>query len=286
MCLICEVVGHGMIHDPPGRGTIWRYLDNPLIEKYQNEIVYNWNDMANNCGGTGEQTLAKGKCGPCGDAFKDSQPRQHEIGGTYGKGIIVAEYKSGEWIEITVQLTAHHKGYFEFRFCESSDSEISADQLSECFESNKLKLESGETKWPVPDPNSSNPRHNWYKIRIQLPDVQCSNCVLQWKYHGGNSWGCDKENDCGIGKGIQEEFYNCADISLQADGPTTTTLSTTTTATTTESTGVKPQKDFCVDLNDKYHGASGLGYKVKKGSYSSEDRAPDSTASVTCAPVS
>ena len=136
------VYGHGMIHNPPGRGTLWRYAnENTLIKQFEKIINKNYNDMANNCGGTGLQTVAGGKCGPCGDAFQDAQPRAHEFGGKYGKGIIVAKYPAGATIELTVQLTAHHKGWFEFRLCPQSDSiapgvigTLSADELSECFE--------------------------------------------------------------------------------------------------------------------------------------------------------
>ena len=288
-----------MIHNPPGRGTLWRYSDsNPLVKQFESIINKNWNDMANNCGGTGQQKLADGKCGPCGDAYNDSQPRKHEFGGLYGKGITVAKYTAGTMIELTVQLTAHHKGYFEFGLCPQSDSiapnvldeQLSADELSECLSLNKLLLEDGGTRWTVPDPSNNN-NNNWFKIRVQLPDIVCLSCVLQWKYHGGNSWGCDEENDCGVGKGIQEEFYNCADIAITRDGPTTTTSSTTvtsisTTETTTKATGIKTQKDTCVDLNDIYHGKNGLGYKVDKlEGYSSVSQKEDSTAAVQCAGV-
>ena len=36
-----------------------------------------------------------GKCGVCGDAYGDVEPRQHEDGGKYGKGIITAQYQPG-----------------------------------------------------------------------------------------------------------------------------------------------------------------------------------------------
>jgi hypothetical protein len=45
--------------------------------------------------------------------------------------------------------------------------------------------------------------------RAHLPDdVSCSRCVLQWRYHAGNSWGTDHETgrSC-LGCGLQEEFY-------------------------------------------------------------------------------
>ena len=35
----------------------------------------------------------------------------------YGKGIIVKRYNTGERITVTAEITANHKGYFEFRLC-------------------------------------------------------------------------------------------------------------------------------------------------------------------------
>ena len=42
----------------------------------------------------------------------------------------------------------------------------------------------------------------WYDVDVKLPaGVTCDRCVLQWRYHGGNNWGCDAPGDCGMGKG-------------------------------------------------------------------------------------
>ena len=80
----------------------------------------------------------------------------------------------------------------------------------------------------------------WYDIEIELPNIQCDRCVLQWIYHGGNNWGCDGNGNCGIGYGAQEEFINCADVRISGDAPattsTTSTTSTTTSSTTTSTT--------------------------------------------------
>ena len=35
----------------------------------------------------------------------------------YGQGLIVKQYRSGERISVTAEITANHKGYFEFRLC-------------------------------------------------------------------------------------------------------------------------------------------------------------------------
>ena len=37
-----------------------------------------------------------GKCGICGDAYDEPQPRTHEIGGPYYQGIIVQKYTAGQ----------------------------------------------------------------------------------------------------------------------------------------------------------------------------------------------
>jgi hypothetical protein len=45
--------------------------------------------------------------------------------------------------------------------------------------------------------------------RAHLPNgLSCSRCVLQWRYHAGNSWGTDADTgkSC-LGCGPQEEFY-------------------------------------------------------------------------------
>ena len=82
----------------------------------------------------------------------------------------------------------------------------------------------------------------WYDIEIDLPNIQCDRCVLQWIYHGGNNWGCDGNGNCGMGYGAQEEFINCADVRISGDAPaptsTTSTTSTTTTSTTTSTSSV------------------------------------------------
>ena len=55
----------------------------------------------------------------------------------------------------------------------------------------------------------------WYEMEAYLPtDLECDHCVLQWRYHCANSWGSD-ETGSGLGKGYQEEFYGCADISVK-----------------------------------------------------------------------
>jgi hypothetical protein len=70
---------------------------------------------------------------------------------------------------------------------------------------------------------------------VKLPDgLTCSQCVLQWKYRAGNNWGSE-DGLAGLGYGIQEEFYNCADIAIGSfeTKPPIITLQTSTLSTTT-----------------------------------------------------
>jgi hypothetical protein len=102
---------------------MWRYgFDNPP----------NYSDSGMFCGGFQHQVSLDGKCGICGDAW-DIIPRPHEApGGKYANGIITGNYVSGQIIEVSVLITANHKGYFVFKLCENND--ISQDKDQSCFD--------------------------------------------------------------------------------------------------------------------------------------------------------
>ena len=58
------------------------------------------------------------KCGICGDDYRETRPRANELGGKYGSSeIIPRTYESGSTIPVTIQITAHHQGYFQFKLC-------------------------------------------------------------------------------------------------------------------------------------------------------------------------
>lgn len=161
------------------------------------------------CGGKQHQYETNGgKCGVCGDPYDAPQPRDNEGGGKYSSGIISKCFeKTASVIEVKVQLTANHLGYFEFRLCEHNDPFTPVTQ--ECLDEHVLGL---------PDDEGSRyyigPELGEYTVQLQLPEnVQCSQCVLQWKYNTGNSWGCEGDS-CGLGYGEQEQFYGCSDVSI------------------------------------------------------------------------
>lgn len=52
-------------------------------------------------------------------------------------------------------------------------------------------------------------------------DLQCPNCVIQWRYIAGNNWGMCADGTGAVGCGAQEEFRACADINIGDVGPQT-----------------------------------------------------------------
>ena len=58
--------------------------------------------------------------------------------GEYATGIIGKTYYQGEEINITIDITANHYGYFEFRLCKN---DIFMQKVThECFEENLLRI--------------------------------------------------------------------------------------------------------------------------------------------------
>ena len=82
---------------------------------------------------------------------------------------------------MTVDITANHLGYFEFRLCADKKS---LDELAnqECFDKHLLQLADGSTRYQV----GSNT--GYHDVLVKLPDgVTCQYCVVQWTYTAGNT---------------------------------------------------------------------------------------------------
>ena len=182
-----------------------------------------------------------GKCGICGDPY-DAEPKDHEApNGKYANGIIVNEYQSGGVIDVNVQVTANHKGYFLFKLCPNNN--IGQDPYQECFDKFPVKIYStGQDRYYLPDESNRD-----FKLKLQLPQIHCEQCILQWTYLAGNNWGTDESGSC-LGCGPQETFRACSDIKIsdeQNEDPTDkseTTIEITTvkvedTTTETEELG-------------------------------------------------
>lgn len=198
--------GHGRLMDPPSRSSLWRAgFNNPP----------NYDDNQLFCGGFSVQwNQFGGRCGVCGDPWPG--PRDNEPGGKYARGIISRKYQPGQVIEVYVQLTANHKGYFEFRLCQHEDPLTNITQA--CLDQHVLVVDStGQTRYIVPAGGYQSTQD--LRINLRLPQgLSCRACVLQWKYNAGNSWGVDPVTKRGcVGCGPQEQFYGCADVAIGHD---------------------------------------------------------------------
>ncbi|CAF0764097.1 unnamed protein product [Rotaria sp. Silwood1] len=202
--------------EPPQRGSMWRFgFDVPV----------NYNDMSNYCGGKENQwTVQKGRCGVCGDPFQG--PRDHEDGGIYATGIIGRTYESGTMINTTIDITANHFGYFEFRLCplDMGHSRRPRRLTQQCLDQYLLKIGPSDSKSNGDDTRYYLPHGNksYFYVPVELPAeiISCEHCVFQWKYHAGNTWGKDHKGRKCLGcADQQEEFYNCADIAIVERSP-------------------------------------------------------------------
>ncbi|KAK6176049.1 hypothetical protein SNE40_014410 [Patella caerulea] len=205
---LCTLVyGHARLRIPPQRSSLWREGLSSLINRDDNEL---------NCGGFSIQHgQYNGKCGVCGDIYGSHQ--FHQPPGKYAQGIIGRCYKPGiRWIDVKVEITANHLGYFQFKLCANNNIKHPVSQT--CLDSNVLTIrdKSGRvygTRFPV------NALMLDVNLQVQLPDdIKCSQCVLQWIYTTGNNWGCFN-GKCRLGHGSQETFINCADIAITNNCP-------------------------------------------------------------------
>ena len=122
-------------------------------------------------------------------------------------------------INVTIDITANHLGYFEFRLCPLHFGYSRRRLTQRCLDKYLLKIglydfnsDEDDTRYYLPHGNKS-----YFYVPVQLPreiDL-CKHCVLQWKYHAGNTWGKDEKGRNCLGcTDQQEEFYNCADIEI------------------------------------------------------------------------
>lgn len=114
----------------------------------------------------------------CGDNYADAKPRDNENGGTYGRGVIVDTYATGQTVPVAVFITANHRGHFLFDLC-NLDTSIESDQ---CFAVHKLKLANGQNQYTVPNTDSN----VYYNTTVVLPpNLTCKQCVFRWTYITG-----------------------------------------------------------------------------------------------------
>lgn len=200
---VVSIKGHGRLMDPPARNSMWRF-------GFPNPVNYNDNELF--CGGWAvqwEQNM--GKCGICGDPYHVEEPRPHEAGGLYAKGILTKHYSVGQEIDIEVELTANHYGHFEIKICPNNNPAQEATQ--ECFDHHPLYVSGArDVKYIIPEDGK---KKAIFQYKVVLPPyVTCTQCVLQWTYYTGNQWGECSNGTEAQGCGRSEIFRNCADVSI------------------------------------------------------------------------
>ncbi|KAH3882763.1 hypothetical protein DPMN_006708, partial [Dreissena polymorpha] len=194
--------GHGYMIDPPARASAWREF--PGLPK-------NFDDNAIRCGGTMIPADGHGRCGVCGDPL--GMPQDNEAGGRFATGLIVRHYKMGQTVTMKAILTANHWGWFEFRICPNND--VRKPATIECLDKHVLQRADGLGSRI----NITTMQTGQYTADYKLPfGMVCSQCVVQWRYHTGNSWGVDPNGKACVGCGQQEEFRGCADVSIDGAG--------------------------------------------------------------------
>lgn len=198
--IITEISGHGRLVEPPSRSSMWRF-------GFKTKPNYNDNELF--CGGYSVQWQRNGgKCGVCGDAWHLPTPRPNEAGGTYGRGIIVRKYKPGQIIKSTVDITANHRGFFEFKLCPHNNPRTVVTQ--DCLDQHLLELADGSGTKYYPSAGTGP-----FTVQLRIPDhMQCSQCVFQWTYTAGNNWGRCENGSSSVGCGPQETFRGCADVAV------------------------------------------------------------------------
>ncbi|XP_042861748.1 uncharacterized protein LOC122246958 [Penaeus japonicus] len=195
------VDAHGYMSSPAARNSAWRFGFNVAADYNDNELF---------CGGRGVQHwMNGGRCGVCGDNWALAEPRPHERGGRFGRGVITANYTEAQVIPVTIRLSANHKGWYEFRLC--SNSNPKARDSQRCLDKHLLDMADGSGSRYALDGSVLGD----HTVHVQLPrGVSCSHCVLQWKWTVGNSWGTCPDGGERMGCGPQETFVNCADVSI------------------------------------------------------------------------
>ncbi|XP_055851257.1 uncharacterized protein LOC129915641 [Episyrphus balteatus] len=193
-----EIYGHGMMLDPVSRSSRWRYDKTAPI---------NYDDNGLFCGGFGVQWFSNnGKCGLCGDDYAAPRPRENELGGKYGKGVITGNYLQSQNVRIGVKITTNHLGFFYFHICNLDKFK---EESEDCFNANKIKFSDGNFKMYI------GTKSGMIYPNIILPKgLNCKHCVLRWSYQAGNNWGPCGNGTSALGCGPQENFKGCSDIKI------------------------------------------------------------------------
>jgi len=190
-------MGHGYLKEPASRNVV--------------ASSRSWPDVRETCphclNGGGSKAVDGG--GLCGDPQQASMHDEPYMVPTD----VQHTYTPGDVAVFTVQITAHHKGHFEFRICDRGLDEATLgtrqegqDCLNEWVLERVAPISSCSPNDSNPDCQPLDPAHpeRWYlpppsysmlyNMRYQIPSgLGCQHCTLQWYYSSGNS--CTHDSD-------------------------------------------------------------------------------------------
>lgn len=226
--LATSVASHGLMSWPRQRGAAGRNnYDMPHLDKDPGYVADDCPHCLNGGGKGVVQSHSKGMWVPfeptypdmpfrddheiCGDPIGDNS---HKVGGKYTTGMMLATYEDGDYMDMEIQINAHHNGYMEFLLC-NMDACDSDDISKKCFQSGACEklmrvphksCESGNDRicgpvdpaypgrWILPPRNQDAPEDNWYggtnkKMRYALPKgMVCEKCVRLALFIHAKNW--------------------------------------------------------------------------------------------------
>lgn len=212
------VISHGFVKIPPARNY---YQKIPIHQTYDPQSLA--------AGGPSlvYKTPTTYQHGLCGNKATDSIQNWNIPGPVHPS----AKYIQGKSIKITLEITAHHLGYFRFHICDSlyiSEKCFSKNPIQKvnCVNSSNIdcfriwkppassEIYSYSLNTLVGSKQSVNVSEHTslYSFALQLPkNITCHACVLRWHWYTTNS--CMSVNQ-GPKQSVSEEFWNCIDISI------------------------------------------------------------------------
>jgi hypothetical protein len=190
--------GHGYLKSPRSRNYV-AFEDGKWFPLVEADPMKEAEPQSANIGGT------KGRCGVIADVRNYDSPK-NALGNPLTPRV-QACYQPGQIIDVSVVLTAHHKGHFEFRACPIEPYGVATQG---CFDAYPLKFISDTLYGANFDPNYPDRAYiplstagyvggTWsYSYKFQLPPGLSGDLVLlQWHYITANSCvhvGYDKYN--------------------------------------------------------------------------------------------
>jgi hypothetical protein len=192
---------HIRVWEPTARPTLWR---DPRWDSFNPAV--NLEDDGVYCGRI-YQPWPVVECGVCGDPWALPTPRPHETGGTFARGIIVANYTQGQVFPFNADITIPHNGSFWIEACDQ------VPETEECFAAwPRMQITTADgtsgTEIPV------NMTRFVVDADVQLPmGLSGRQVVLRVTYRSGFMGDCgDGTNDYGCGP--QQHFRSCIDVGI------------------------------------------------------------------------